>query len=330
MRVVYNTYPVAFDCPGGGEVQLRQSAAALTKRGLDIQLFDPWKPQLESADLVHFFSVQGGSMNFCSYVKNQRRLPLLISPVLWLTPENRPLLPLDEIRDLLHLCDQILPNSQLEARQLCKEFDLEPEKVTVVHNGVDESFAEPVSPDIFKNRFGIERPFLLNVANVEPRKNQLRLAQAAKSIGMDLVILGNVRDDAYHRACQDAAGSHWRWLGALDHASDILRSAYGACDLFVLPSLLETPGLAALEAAAAGAKVLVTKEGSTREYFAEYVTYVDPLSTREIQSGVVASLQKVCSSDLAKHVLSRFTWQNAARQLHEAYQTVLLQRQKGP
>jgi len=328
MRVVYNTYPVAFDCPGGGEVQLRHNAAELARLGVEIQMFNPWDPQLQGADLVHYFSVQGGSMNFCSYVKNQRSLPLLISPVLWLTPENRPLLPLEEIRDLLHLCDQVLPNSQLEASQLCEEFGLDPKHVTVVHNGVDESFGQPVPPDIFREHYGIKGPFLLNVANVEPRKNQLRLAQAAKLIGIDLVILGNVRDDDYHQACQAAAGNHWRWLGSVDHASDILKSAYAACDLFVMPSLLETPGLAALEAAAAGAKVLVTQEGSTKEYFDEYVTYVDPLSTSEIQAGVATSLEKVRQTGLAEHVLSKFTWQNAGQQLLDAYQKVLLKDKK--
>ena len=43
---------------------------------------------------------------------------LVISPVLWLTAENRERFPLGEIRDLLHLCDRILPNSQAEADQL--------------------------------------------------------------------------------------------------------------------------------------------------------------------------------------------------------------------
>ena len=50
MRVVLNTYPVAFDCPGGGEVQLLQSRAALQRRGVQVDLFDVWKPQLRTAE----------------------------------------------------------------------------------------------------------------------------------------------------------------------------------------------------------------------------------------------------------------------------------------
>ncbi len=328
MQVVYNTYPVAFDCPGGGEVQLRHNAEALAELDVEVQLFDVWNPQLDRIDLVHYFSVQGGSLNFCSYIKNQRHLPLMISPVLWLTPENRSLFPMEEIRNLLHLCDRFLPNSHLEAQQLCQEFDLDPERATVVHNGVDKAFGQAVSPDIFKDSFDIQGPFLLNVANIEPRKNQLRLAQAASSLGIDLVVLGHIRDEAYHRACREVAGHHWRWLGHVDHKSDLLKSAYRACTLFILPSLLETPGLAALEAAASGAKVVVTQEGSTREYFGDFVSYVDPLSTSSIRAAIEENFDTVQQEGLAEHILGRYTWQHAAAQLRDAYQDVLIQSGK--
>ena len=39
----------------------------------------------------------------------------------------------------------------------------------------------------------------------------------------------------------------------MEHRDPLLALAYSACSVFALPSTLETPGLAALEAAAAGA-----------------------------------------------------------------------------
>jgi glycosyltransferase involved in cell wall biosynthesis len=327
LKVAFNTYPVAFDCPGGGEIQLRQNAAGLTKLGVRVDMFDLWNPALDDADLVHYFSVQGGSMNFCSYVKLTKHMPLVISPVLWLTQENRDQFPLGEIHDLLHLCDRFLPNSETEARQLCQEFNLDPERACVVHNGVDEAFGRPISEEIFREHFDVRDMFLLNVANIEPRKNQLRLAEVASDLGIDLVVLGHVRDEDYHRACRDMAGSHWRWLGSVAHDSDLLKSAYRACELFVLPSLLETPGLAALEAAAAGAKVVVTSEGAARDYFGDFVSYVDPLSISEIRSGVEMGLGKTAGNELADHVLGNFTWRHVASQLHRAYLGVVSERE---
>ena len=38
---------------------------------------------------------------------------------------------------------------------------------------------------------------------------------------------------------------------------------------------METPGLAALEAAALGIPIIVTSEGSSKEYFGEIKTYYD-------------------------------------------------------
>ena len=45
--------------------------------------------------------------------------------------------------------------------------------------------------------------------------------------------------------------------------------------VFVLPSTLETPGLAALEAAALGIPIIITSEGCTKEYFGSIETYYD-------------------------------------------------------
>ena len=44
---------------------------------------------------------------------------------------------------------------------------------------------------------------------------------------------------------------------------------------FALPSTLETPGLAALEAAALGIPIIITSEGCAKEYFGKIDTYYD-------------------------------------------------------
>ncbi len=323
MRVLFNTYPVAFDCPGGGEVQLLQSKQALEALGIEVLLFDPWQPQFDRVDLVHYFSVQGGSMNFCGYARSLG-LPLLISPVVWLTRENRSRLPLGEIRDLLHLCDRILPNSKAEADQLACEFHLPPERFSVVYNGVEPRFGAPADPGEFRRRFGISKPFLLNVANVEPRKNQQQLAQLARRMEIDLVLVGNVRQREFLAGCLEAGGPHVRYLGPLDHDDPLLAAAYRACEVFVLPSLLETPGLAALEAAAAGAKIVITSEGATTEYFDDLVSYADPADVHSLRRAIETQWAAPRDARLRSHVLDHFTWAQTGRALAETYRQTLL------
>ncbi len=323
VRVLFNTYPVAYACPGGGEIQLLKCKQALEALGVDVLLFDPWRPQFDRVDLVHYFSVQGGSMNFCDYAK-RIGLPLAISPVLWLTPQNRPLFPLGEIRDLLHLCDRVLPNSRAECEQLAEAFDVDPDKCSVIPNGIDAEFGVLADPQLFRDHFHIAGRFLLNVGNVEPRKNQRLLAQVAAQLDLDLVLVGRVRDADYLDEVRRAGGSRVRYLGAFDHADPLLKSAYRACEVFVLPSLLETPGLAALEAAAQGAKIVITAEGAPREYFGVHAEYVDPASGVSLRAAIQRQLTARGDDRLRRIVLDNFTWTHAGKALADAYERMLL------
>lgn len=321
MRVLFNTYPVAFDCPGGGEIQLLKCKQALEKIGIEVLLYDLWQPQFDRVDVVHYFSVFGGSSVFCNYVKD-RGLPLLISPILWITEESyrAGIYPVDEIRHLLHLADGLLPNSQAEARALAAIFDLPTEKFAPIVNGIDDYFLQKTAdPQLFRDTYDLQSPFLLNVGNIEPRKNQLNLVKAVRDLDIPLVLLGNIRDRAYYHQCEEAAQGCMTYLGYLPNHSELLLSAYGACELFVLPSTLETPGLAALEAAATGARLVVTQEGCTREYFGDRVAYIDPHSVTDIRQTIQRQLSAPADETLRQHVATHFTWHHAAQQLFQVY-----------
>ncbi|PZV09181.1 MAG: glycosyl transferase [Leptolyngbya sp.] len=325
MRVLFNTYPVAFDCPGGGEIQILKCKEALASRGIEVLLYDQWQPQFDQADIVHHFSVYGGSSVFCNYVKN-RGLPLVISPILWITQTSyrASLYPVDEIRHLLNIGDHLLPNSQAEAEALASIFEVSLEKFTPIVNGVDEHFLEPLpDPQIFLDAFQVQSPFLLNVANIEPRKNQLNLVKAIRDLDIPLVIFGNIRDRAYYDHCVELAQGCMTHLGYLPNHSELLRSAYAACELFVLPSTLETPGLAALEAAATGAKLVITREGCTQEYFGGEAAYVDPNSVDNIREAILMQLSAPLKETLRQHVKANYTWQRAAQQLYQIYSQLL-------
>ena len=113
------------------------------------------------------------------------------------------------------------------------------------------------------------------------------------------------------------------FLGSLEHRSPMLRSAYAACELFALPSTLETPGLAALEAAAQGVKIIITEVGATKEYFGENVCYIrnpidpDEIAERIHQAIELNSLEN--SKLLAKIIEDRFCWQHTIQTLARIY-----------
>jgi len=318
MKILYNTYPMAFGTPGGGEIQLLQYKKYSNYSEIDISLFDLWKPEFSNFDFLHFFSCIPGSIYFIQYAKS-RGLPVIISPNLWIKPETKKLYPSQEIEAQLIQADRIVCNSEMECDMLSLTFNLPRFKFYKVYNGVEDAFFDVVDANLFREKSKIKGNYLLNVANIEPRKNQLRLMKAIKKFpDLKLIIIGNVRDEEYFKRCKDIGGSQLFYAGPLPHDSELLRSAYAGCSLFVLPSTLETPGLAALEAAAAGARILITSEGCTKEYFGNEVTYIDPMSVLSISNGIKLALNRP-QGNLKEYVREKFNWKEVIKRLVDLY-----------
>ncbi|PTB20705.1 glycosyl transferase [Trinickia symbiotica] len=326
MKVLFATYPMAFHTPGGGEIQLLAYRKYLPAHGVEVTLFDQWNPRFLEHDIVHFFSCVGGSVHFCNFIK-QLGIPLVVSSSLWITEETKHLYPVGEIKHQFALADRVVANSDTECEALAQVFELPREKFATVYNGVEHTFYEPVAPELFRDQFAIRGPFVLNVGNIEPRKNQLTLVRALKATPeVKLVLIGHQRDPDYARACFEEGGNQVMYLGHLPHDSVLLRSAYAAADVFCLPSTLETPGLAALEAHAAGCPAAVTEVGSTQEYFGDSVSYLHPTDVESVLSAIQSALAtRGCSrrSNSLSIENRRLDWQSALAALHTIYRSLV-------
>lgn len=324
MKILFNTYPMAFHTPGGGEIQLLAYRKYLSELGVDVRLFDQWDPQFLAYDLVHFFSCIGGSVHFCGFVK-KLGLPLVISSSLWITEQTKHLYPIEEIRAQLAFSDKVIANSNIECEKLSTIFNLPREKFITVYNGVSELFFKPVSPEIFRKHYKIDAPFVLNVANIEPRKNQLTLVRAMKAFPeMKLVLIGHTRDVEYAKKVFFEGGDNVIYAGPVNHEDELLRSAYAACGVFCLPSTLETPGLAALEAFAVGAPLVVTKEGSAEEYFGKDAIYIDYKMPDQISIGISEALNKKLykkNENLRSNKI--IGWTSISEELRNIYQVLI-------
>ena len=162
----------------------------------------------------------------------------------------------------------------------------------------------------------------MSVANIDKRKNTHLLVDACQKLNKKLVLIGHIRDKDYFNDI-NFKFSNFLYLGAISN-TDILKSAYKECSLFALPSLCETPGIAALEAASQGAKVVITQEGPTAEYFGESnVRLVDPRSLDSIISGIEMELKQTRSNDLSKYILNEYTWDKTAGDIIEGYKKIV-------
>lgn len=316
LKVLFITYPMAFHTPGGGEIQLLAYKKHLEQLGVEVDLFDPWNPNFLEYDLVHYFSVIGGSVHICNFIKGLG-LPLVVSSSLWITEESKHLYPIQEIKHQLSLADVVIGNSDIECDNMAEVFNLPRDRFKTVYNGVEDIFFEKVEETLFRKHFDISDDFVLNVGNIEPRKNQLNLAKAMKGIpDKKLVLIGHIRDTDYAKEVFEEGGLQIMHLDYLENSDELLRSAFSACEVFCLPSTLETPGLAALEALANGSKVVVTKEGATHEYFKDAVYYCDPLSIQNITEKIELAMGEQITN---KNSIEDYKWHNVVNRLIETY-----------
>ena len=341
MTVYFYVYPSAFQNPGGGEVQLLKTKEYLEKRGPEIRLYDQWKDQLKKGDLLHVF----GSVKYCYGLMRTAKevgVKVILSTICWydwrsalytypawgqrglnllrhLAKVCFPWFPSTR-KAMMDLSDLLLPNSEAEAEQLVRFFGIKREKIMVVPNGVDASYGE-VSPRPFQDCYK-HRNFFLCVGRIEPRKNQLGLVRAHRGLERPLVIIGESvsRCTDYEARCRREAAPNVYFLGYIPNDSELLRSAYAACDTFVLPSWFETPGLAALEAGLAGAKLVITNGGSTKEYFGEAAVYVDPFRISEIRQKMERTNAQQKNGRLREHIRQNYLWEKTAEKVAQCYE----------
>ena len=343
MKVLFFSYPSAFQNIGGGEILLLKMKEYVGRAGVEVKPFDMWHDHVEKYDLLHVF----GSVKDCLglvRVARSRKVKIAITPLFWSSWRRAlftyggalekaelvarhaakvfmPFLPSSR-KQLMLESDLVFPNSEMEKEQIHRFFGVPREKMTVVYNGVDRRF-EKSDPALFRSKYGQE-PFILGVGRLEPRKNQLTLIRAAKKLGKRLILIGSHVSgfESYRDACRREGAGFTTFVDTLAHEDRFLASAYAAAELFVLQGWFETPGLVALEAILAGARVAVTSGGSTREYFQGDAEYFDPASADDMAAAVTRALARPRSHALKERVLEKFTWDSIARETVEAYKKI--------
>jgi len=335
MRILIGSYPAVTILEGGIHTQATSLQRELVKLGHEAELFETWKGyDLKAWDWFYLVGAHVGTVHLARAVKNLGG-KLAVSPVFfsrrkgttlgWKTAWNELCAEVGGsaaeagfTKEICGLADVVLPNSRAEAGLVSQGFGIAADKVKVVTNGCDGRFFD-VRPDAFVHEYG-KRDFVLYVGHMGlGRKNLLVLIKAMQQIDRPLVIIAKILDNGYARQCRDEAKlvKDCLIIPALPQGSEMLASAYAACDTFCLPSLFETPGLAALEAGLAGAKVVVTRYGGTLEYFGDMARYVEPGDVTTLHEAIQGSLAAPKDNRLKEHIHGNFLWHHAAERLIE-------------
>jgi glycosyltransferase involved in cell wall biosynthesis len=217
---------------------------------------------------------------------------------------------------------RIIAVSAQTRADLLRYYRVAPEKVVTVHSGVDHTrfFQQRVDWDTLR-RIGIDRPYILFLSTVQPRKNVIRLIEAFEMLdrpNLLLVVAGKagwLSETIMGRIEQSSARRRILRLGHVaDHQVPAL---YNGAQAFVLPSLYEGFGMGILEAMACGCPVVASNRSSLPEIAGDAALLVDPLDPAAMCDAISRTFVSDQRSALITAGLRRareFTWQKTARE----------------
>jgi glycosyltransferase involved in cell wall biosynthesis len=195
---------------------------------------------------------------------------------------------------------------------LVERMGVEPERVEVIHLGLDHELFHPNGAE--------RRPFLLYPANPWPHKNHQRLFEAflrarKRRPELRLVLTGT----GLERLRVLPEGVEVRGRVSREQLAELYRTAAA----LVFPSLYEGFGQPPLEAMASGTPVATSRAGSLPEVCGDAALYFEPTSVDEMTEAILAVLER--PDHLVERGLRRageFTWDATARRHEEVYRAL--------
>ncbi|HHE37793.1 MAG TPA: glycosyltransferase [Candidatus Cloacimonetes bacterium] len=343
MKIYFAGYQTLMLNRGGPTYKIIHLKKKLEEIGVNVQLFNMWDKDLKIGknDLVHIFNASISTFDLAMNLKPYGA-KFVVNPIFFSNHSAKTLRiyqtlekPFHKIfkrtysdysltKDICNASKKVLPNTKAEADLLNLGLGVDKKKIKIIHNGVEERFLNS-DPDLFIKKYGI-KDFVLYVGHLGPvRKNGKNIIKALQEIDHPAIIIADILHNEEGNWCRKEIEKTKNILLIewLKHDDPLLASAYATCKTFILPTRYETPGRAALEAGLAGANIVITPFGGTKEYFADMVDYVDPHSINSIKNGIQNSLNKNKSDHLKEHIKKNFIWKVIAEQTQQMYQEVL-------
>jgi D-inositol-3-phosphate glycosyltransferase len=193
---------------------------------------------------------------------------------------DRPEPPLRSVgeQQVVDEADRLIVNTEYEARELVSLHRADPERIDVVHPGVDLAMFTPGDKRAARTVLGIpgDEPIVAFVGRIQPLKApDVLLRAAAKLPGVRVVIAGGAsgsgvvtRPDTGSAANPEGLVRLAEELGITDRVTflppqsrDRLVDVYRAADVVAIPSHAESFGLVAVEAQACGTPVVAAAVG---------------------------------------------------------------------
>lgn len=229
--------------------------------------------------------------------------------------------------------DRLIAVSNYTAKSVMAEYGIQPDKISIIPNAVDiNRFNPDIDGTEIRKKLGIATEIvILFVGRLDFQKGIEYLIPAFSKIVKDfpeakLIVVGDGPLKNNIRAAVNEFGLSGSVFLMGRTETDDLPKIYAACDIFVVPSLMEGFGIVYLEAMACGKACIGANIGGVEDVIVDGNTglLVPPADSDSIYHAIKKLLSDKDTlarfgKEGRKRVLENFTWKKVAAQTLEVY-----------
>lgn len=183
---------------------------------------------------------------------------------------------------------RVIAISEKTKADITADYGIDPAKIDVVYQGCDTIFRHrPDDATIaeIKRLYGLDRPYIISVGTLEPRKNQLQAVEGLAALPQDLDLLLVGRRSDYARRVLDPAIARLRLTERVKFLEGIpfahLPALYAGALLSSYTSRYEGFGLPVIESLSVGTPVIAATGSCLEEAGGPDTPAIDPDSVEQ-------------------------------------------------
>ncbi len=239
----------------------------------------------------------------------------------------------EEERRGLHAADCIVAVSQHTKNVIVEHYGIVPERIVVVHNGINHQEYRHALPVVLENVKSEGKKIVLFVGRITIQKGAdyfIKVAKRVLEFDPNVLFVISGSGDMEHQIIRQASdlGLGDKIIFAGFVRGDELLKLYRAADLYVMPSVSEPFGLTALEALANGTPILVSRQSGVSEVITHALKAdfwdIDDMANKIVNVVSSRGLQQTLG-ELGARDVEHVTWEKAAGKCAQIYDDIVKQ-----
>jgi starch synthase len=259
-------------------------------------------------------------------------------------------------RTAIEMADAVVAVSSDTRADVLRLFNVQPDKVHVIHNGIDLDEYRKKESTVALRKYGIdpERPYLLFVGRITRQKGIIHLAQAIRHMKGDfqVVLCAGAPDTKeialeMQAAVSEAQARHGSviWIQEMVGKQEIIE-LYSHAAVFCCPSVYEPFGIINLEAMACDTPVVASAVGGIKEVVVDEETGIlvplelrpgtfEPLDAERFEQGLAEGVNRLMADPGLRATMGSagraraealFSWNAIAQRTLDLYASLLKAR----